>query len=221
MFSQITLETSTCFLKAGLSFIFHWGEASIWPLWHKAQIDGVFAVMVVLLVSPISTQDLWSSSWGTFQFVVTSLSPACSVCLGGQLWEESCLFKMSSFLELWRPLFGTFSAADFLYSLLQICLWALQAVPSTSWLVFFSLICMVSCEMIKRDGRYLSSISSIIANGLNQGCPNFFHWGPNTEKYMKGRATIEVNKINQCRSIMLDYWICLNKNTTAYITTFH
>ena len=57
-----------------LSCVFHWWEAFVWLLCHKALS---VAVMVVLLeVSSISTQKLWSSTRVTTGFFITSLTKA-------------------------------------------------------------------------------------------------------------------------------------------------
>ena len=108
--------------------------------------------MVVLLeVSPISTQDLWSFARVTIGFLVISLNKTVLprlLSLAG--WNNS----RKSFLEVAKLLpfknygghcgLGNLQCRGFFFCLPQICastqscLWALQTVPSTSWLGFCS-----------------------------------------------------------------------------------
>ena len=76
-----------------LSCVFHWGEASVWPVCYKAleSVECVAMMGFLLEVSPIFILDLWISARVTMGFLFTSLTKAL-------------LPQTSSILELWRPL---------------------------------------------------------------------------------------------------------------------
>ncbi len=88
----------------------------------------------------------------TIGFLVTSLDKP----LLHQLLKQSWLSQTSSRITEATALLGNFSASEMFCSLPQICastqsyLWALQAVPLTSWLGF-ALICTASCEACYRE----------------------------------------------------------------------
>ena len=136
---------------------------------------------VILEGSPISTEDLWSSLRMTIRFLVTSLTKAL----------------LCQFLNLGPSMLQTFfGTLPQICASTQSCLGALQTIPLASWLGFCSdMHCQLqdliqtgvfpnhvqsiefttgglpSCRNISRmingNRMHLSSISSLLAKGLN------------------------------------------------------
>ena len=124
------------------------------------------AVMVVLLeVSPISTQDLWNSpsspSWSPL--IPRPFSCSCSVWPGSQLQEQFWLFRTSSILV----------SMLFLKPFPDLCLdTILSAYSNHVQSIEFTTSGLQSkfrniSKMIKRNGRHLRQIPNVIAKGLS------------------------------------------------------
>ena len=153
--------------------------------------------MVILLEgSPISTEELWSSvSDHRVLGHLPDQGPSPQLLRLAWLPALGRVLVVPNLFHLWMMedtvFLGTFHAAR-CCTLTQSCLWALQKIILTPWLVFF-LICTVNCgtvyrqvcpsksypinwiyhrwrnisRMINGNRMHPSSISSLIAKGLN------------------------------------------------------
>lgn len=108
---------------------------------------------VLLEVSPISTQDLWSSTRITIRFLPTS-SPW--IALFGQAAAQGKALVVPDFFY-----FGNIHCSTAFHSLPQICtstqscLWAHEALPSPHGLVFALIMhCLLWDLMLTTDGLY-------------------------------------------------------------------
>ena len=136
-----------CKLKSGLSCVFHSGEASVWPLCHEAQIGGVLRWGLSFWRFLPSPHRISGAQLVTIGFLVTSLTKALLpqlLSLARRPALGRVLVVPNPLSELWRPLGNLQCSRKGFCSLPQICastqscLWALQAVPSTSRLGFCS-----------------------------------------------------------------------------------
>lgn len=112
---------------------------------HRTQIVGLLWVMVVLL--DLFTQNVWSPARATIMFLITSLQgPSLLILSAGQPAAGRLLVVLFFHLRIMEAtvVLATISTAECFHSLPQVCastqscLWALQAVPLTSWLGFYS-----------------------------------------------------------------------------------
>ena len=138
-------ESSFFFLQTpcGLSSVFQWGEAAIWPLCHKAQISWVlqwwFCVSHLHTGSlKLSESDQWVLGHLSYQ------SPPSPITQFSQAASSRSSPGCSKHLPFKRPgcSWGLFMRQICFCSLSRVCvstqscLWALQDAPSTSWLGF-------------------------------------------------------------------------------------
>ena len=192
-FGSLSFSPLGAFLQAlsGLSCVFHWGEASIWPLCHKARIGGGLQWSLSFWKLPISSQDLWSSARVTIGFLVTfhtkSLLPRLLSLAGrpapGRVLVVPnllCYYIMEAIVLL-----GTFNAA-FPRSVPRPNpvseLWGQFLRPHG--LVFFALTCIVSCETLYRQvcafPNHVQSIEFTTDADSNQGVETSQRWSRET-----------------------------------------
>ncbi len=101
--------------------------------------------------------NIWSSTRVTIRFLVTSLDKPLSISSWNSPGWAKRLRELQKLLRSWE----TSVHQKCFVGLPQICastqsyLWALQAVPLTSWLGF-ALICFSSCEASYREPLCLS-----------------------------------------------------------------
>ena len=168
--SQLTIHfRARCFFASGLSCVFHWGEASLWPLCHKAQISEVLQRWLSFwkfLPSPhriSGAEPEWpSGSWSPLlprplsrdcsggRVASSRKSPGCSKLLPFKNYGDHCALGNLQYSRM-------FCSLPHICASTQSSLWALPAVPSFSWL-FVALICIESCETLYRQSHYIKHI---------------------------------------------------------------